>query len=399
MSEHLVIRLPAQADQKVFWLIWSVSQNEIIGSGELAGVSALSQLTETAAGRTVKVLVPVSEMHLRRVEVDNKVKRQLAQALPYMLEEELASDVEQLHFAQLHDEPGAVVVAIVEQRKMDNWLTWLDEASLVTRQMMPDVLALPQFEAGWSALQLENEWLIRTGFATGVCAERDWLGLMLEPLLAEHDEIPVHLYSEQPEGIEANWQSEPEQLPMQILAEGAITSRFNLLQGEYQPAKEYSELFRVWRRAGIAVASIFLLMLVNKGAEIRSLSAEREAVRQETHHVFKVLFPDVETIRDTRIRAMVKQRLDNIESGGGDNGFLAMVAQLSDAFNRVPEFKPDALRYDQQRGELRLTASAKSFQQFEQFKSIASEFFEVEQGSLTSKADTVSGILVIKGRS
>jgi hypothetical protein len=92
VSESLVIRLGTNKQQPVAWLVWSGQEQEIIASGTLASAHALGELQERAGGRPVVTLVPGSDLIFRRVSLPGKYSRQAAAALPYLLEEQIASE-------------------------------------------------------------------------------------------------------------------------------------------------------------------------------------------------------------------------------------------------------------------------------------------------------------------
>ena len=163
MSESLVIRLGTNKQQPVAWLVWSGQEQEIIASGTLPSADALGELQERAGGRPVVTLVPGSDLIFRRVTLPGRYNRQSAAALPYLLEEQIASDVDELHLVVLAHEGQQVDLMAVDRQKMGEWLSWLDAAGLKSLQLLPDVLALPQAADGWSALQLGSEWLVRQG--------------------------------------------------------------------------------------------------------------------------------------------------------------------------------------------------------------------------------------------
>ncbi|MGL6163828.1 MAG: GspL family type II secretion system protein ExeL, partial [Aeromonas veronii] len=167
MSESLVIRLGTNKQQPVAWLVWSGQEQEIIASGTLPSADALGELQERAGGRPVVTLVPGSDLIFRRVTLPGRYNRQSAAALPYLLEEQIASDVDELHLVVLAHEGQQVDLMAVDRQKMGEWLGWLDAAGLKSLQLLPDVLALPQAAHGWSALQLGNEWLVRQGPCQG----------------------------------------------------------------------------------------------------------------------------------------------------------------------------------------------------------------------------------------
>ena len=96
MSEQLVIRLGSRAEQSISWLVWASHNQEVIASGELAGTGQLPELAVRLGNRPVVALVPASDVVLKQVNLPGKPNRQLLQALPYMLEEDQAEDIEQL---------------------------------------------------------------------------------------------------------------------------------------------------------------------------------------------------------------------------------------------------------------------------------------------------------------
>ena len=171
MNEYLVIRLGAHASDPVHWLVWSQSELEIIASGCLSGAGELVQLRERAGGRPIIGLVPASEVLFREVSLPGKLNRQSLKALPYLLEEEVASEIDGLHLVVLASQGTQVSQLAVERRRMAQWLLWLEEAGLTLQRLVPDVLALPLAEEGWSAVQLGSQWLFRHSPHAGMQAE------------------------------------------------------------------------------------------------------------------------------------------------------------------------------------------------------------------------------------
>jgi general secretion pathway protein L len=74
-----------------------------------------------------------------------------------------------------------------------------------------------------------------------------------------------------------------------------------------------------------------------------------------------------------------------------------MLAKLQPAFAKVPALKPDTLKFDGKRQELRIQASAKDYQAFEQF-SLALADFNVKQGSQSNQGDQVTGSFSISNK-
>ena len=107
MSERLLIRL--HADGQLSWLAQGAGGRLL--SGTNAGAPPAATL---ARSQRIVVLVPSEHVVLLEADAVSTRRAQLAKAVPFALEDQLASPVEELHFA-LPDTiaGGRIAVAIV----------------------------------------------------------------------------------------------------------------------------------------------------------------------------------------------------------------------------------------------------------------------------------------------
>lgn len=393
MSESLVIRLGTNAQQPVEWLVWSAKEEEIIASGTLASAHALGELRERAGGRPVVTLVPGSDLIFRRVSLPGKYSRQAAAALPYLLEEQIASDVDELHLVVLGHEGHDVDLMAVDKEKMQTWLGWLEAAGLKSQQLLPDVLALPQAADGWSALQLGKEWLLRQGPCQGIVADEPLLAMLLA---VEAEPVTIHSHTPVPPIPTANWQVADPELPMLLLAKGALNCQANLLQGPYRPQTEYSRYWLQWRKVAVVAGLLLLVALTQRGVHLYQLAEQDKALKAEIRQVYTRIFPG-ET-RIVNVRSQMAQHLKLLGQTPQD-GVLLLLTELAPTFAEVPGLKPQVLRFDAARGELRLQVTAPGFTEIERFRELAGKHFEVQQGEVRSTEGKVEGALVLKGKS
>ena len=90
------------------------------------GLGALKDAAAMAVGKQVIVLVPGTDVILTSVTVPTRNRNRMAAAVPYLLEEQLAADVDESHFALgERDAEGRVAVAVVSRARMDAWLAAL----------------------------------------------------------------------------------------------------------------------------------------------------------------------------------------------------------------------------------------------------------------------------------
>jgi len=395
VSERLFIRLGRTAEQACSWLVWSEQEQEIIASGELANAQGLSTLTERAGNRPVDVLVPAAAMTLTSVHLPEKGQRQALKALPFMLEEALADDVDAMHFTVGPRDGDALSVVAVAHEQMQTWLSCLTEAGLKVKRIVPDCLALPLQECQWAAMNFGNELLLRTGFATGQSLPLPWLPIALEQLRPAQGEVSVASYTDmQLEGVELKPQSL--ELPMLVLARGILHAPVNLLSGVYTPKREYSKQLMMWKSAAIVIAIACVLALVNKGLTIHQVNGQVADLKAQSESIYQQVIPG--NSRIVNLRSQMESQLRALQGQGSGAEFFAMLDGLQDAFKQVPELKPNSLRFESARNEIRMQVSAKNYAQIEKFKEIVGRRFQLDGGTMNSGEEQVTSTLTLRSK-
>ncbi len=400
MAEQLIIRLASQAESTIPWLVWSSAEHEIIASGELANAQQLEQLKEKSLTRQVTVLVPACDVSLKRLHVPAKSKKAMQLAVPYMLEDDLAQEVEQLFFAYAElkhaDNADNCFVAIVEREQMRQWRLWLSEAGIETKHMIPDVLLMPDAESHWQAIQLQQQVLLRQGVWQGSAID-DSLWTSISQTWPNDADLHIDAYSALPPTNEAvTLNAQPEELPLALLARQIEQQSFNLLQGEFKVKSARSPALKIWAwAAGFALVAL-LVNVVLKSVTLMQINQQQSAVEQQIIAQYKKTFPDTKRVRISTIRSQLKRKMAEVGGTSSDAEFLALLAQVEPAFAKVPSLKPDSLKFDRKRNELRVQASAKGYQQFEQFKQLLeAQQLSVSQGAQNNQGDKVVGSLSI----
>ncbi|MFV0597943.1 type II secretion system protein GspL [Shewanella sp.] len=395
MSERLFIRLGRTAEQACSWLVWSEQEQEIIASGELANAQGLSTLTERAGNRPIDVLVPASAMTLTSVNLPEKGQRQALKALPFMLEETIADDVDAMHFTVGPRNGDALSVVAVAHEQMQTWLSCLAEAGLKVKRIVPDCLALPLQECQWAAMRFGNELLLRTGLGTGHSLPLPWLPMAMKQLTAQTDEVSVASYTEMElDGVELKPQ--PLDLPMLVLARGILHAPINLLTGVYTPKREYSKHLLQWKNAAIVLGVAIVLSLVNKGLTIHQVNGQIADLKVQSEDIYKQVVPG--NTRIVNLRSQMESQLRSLQGQGSGAEFFAMLAGLQDAFKQVPELKPNTLRFESARNEVRMQVTAKNYAQIEKFKEIVGRRFQMDGGTMNSGEDQVTSTLTLRSK-
>jgi len=399
MAEQLLIRLGSQASDQIHWLIWSTTEQHIIASGELAGAEHLSALQEKSTSRQVITIVPSSDVALKTLTVPAKSKKAIQLAAPYMLEDELAQEVENLFFAygdhkQVGIEQNCVVVA-VERQHILVWLSWLSHAGISTKHMIPDVFLMPKADEHWQAIQIDEHVLLRQGAWSGTLIDAS-----LWTQLSEFwkNENIIDTYSLLPEtGKDVVIDAQPEELPLALFAQNYTNNAFNLLQGEFKVKTKRSPVLKTWAWAAGLIVCALLINVLMKSLTLMKINQQQLAIEQQIIEEYQSAFPETKRVRISTIRSQLKRKMAGVGSNSNQSEFLSLLVELEPVFKKVPSMKPDSIKYDSKRDELRLQAIANDYQQFEQFKvMLESKGLSVTQGTQNNQGEKVSGSFSIK---
>lgn len=378
MADWLLLRLPHADGEPASWLV-ADSSGAPLGAVE-QGPPA--QAAGAAAGRRVCALVPGADVLLAEPELPAKAGVKLQQLLPYALEEHLADDIDELHFAvgkRSPDSPRAPV-AVVSRALMDEWMAILNAAGIEPDYLYADSELLPGNPGQAVALLEEDSVYVRAPGGAPVSLPADALGEALEiaqsaPPGSSPQAISPHGMSAQPadpadaaapRGLilytgAAEWhrnsatveavRSRFEGIKVQLLTGGPLVlfaqqlpsaTPINLLQGAYAPKNTHAVGLRAWRVAAVLLACLVGLHILGKATELHYLKSKEREVDASIRDTLHAAMPGEVYSADARHR--MEQRLLAVRSGGS-TGLLAALEALAYARNSAPGTSVEALNF------------------------------------------------------
>lgn len=339
MPSRLLIRYRAPG-QPLAWV--AEDERGRVGAvlrGERPDAAALA-----AAGEVV-VLVPVEDCLLLEAEVAARGAEQLARAIPFALEDQLAEPVEALHFSALpHPRGHGQLVAAVRRERLRGWLDDLAARGVRPDRMLVDALLLAAPADGAEVLVDDGRALVRAGAARGFAATLDelpdWLALADLPRDAD-GRTRLHVAGGRIPALDAARftiaRDDAGADPLAVLAaglHGAIAP--DLLSGAFAPRHRGAPLRRSWRiaavLAGLAVLLGFAALLLDRARLERRLAT----LEAETASVYAGIYPGAAVPANAvdRVRADYRA-LGGAPAGGGALDLLAQVAPVLGAVPQV----------------------------------------------------------------
>jgi len=382
MADWLLIRLPRSASAHASWIV-ADARGAAIGA-PAGGPLELAQ--PAAAGRHVCVLVPGTDVLFMEPELPAKAGAKLAQMVPYALEEQLAEDIDELHFAigrrgtdaatRRAGDAARTPVAVVARALMDEWLSALQAAGITAESLYADTDLLPA-NPGQAVAWLDGDMVVvRPAGAAPVTMPADAMAEALALALAQPaDEFAVEnrgagliVYTGAAEWREHGPAVEAvrerfDGISVQMLAEGPLAllaqqlpadSAINLLQGSYAPQTSNAVGWGAWRVAAILLACLVAVHVAGKATELMVLKKREHTLDTSIDQAFRAAMPGEHNTTDARRRMQL--RLVAARGGGEFSGLLPALGALVVARNGAPGTVVQALSFREGAVALKLAA-------------------------------------------
>ena len=410
MADRILIRF---SDDQFEWLAVNSKGRPLSGVGRGNG----EELVTACQNKEVVLLVPGSDVLLTNVTIPTRNTTGIARALPYAVEEQLAEDVDLLHFARgEQDAEGAMPVAVIRRQCLDQYLGVLTQLRIYPASAYAAPLLLPQKEDVWSVLVEDEKALLRYGSDQGLELNSDSLLPIVGRLLKEYTgdgrpklkvwysgDVAPDMAQLELTGCEVDVSPVPETGMAMMASTLVVDSGLDLLQGEYRQQNTASLMtFKPWRMAVSFLVLAGLIQLGGVGYSHWQLIAEDKKLAQEIESLYREAFPEAGKIIRGSERQQAGRKLAELrqQHGRGSDTFLALLHISGTELNKDKNLRLEGLNY--KGGALNLRLQGSDLSQFEVFKQKLvkgrEQDIEVEVLSAVSRKKGVDGRIMIKER-
>lgn len=375
MSEFLIIHYKPQHQSSLqFWALGGDLHPSIT-----LGHGSLEELKAIARGKKVTVLIDAHYTTLESVSVPSKNRNKQLQAIPFAMEDHLAEDIENTHFALGKSSDHTVPVIAIKRDLLQQTLDIFNQQQIHVDVITADSVALPGSYQQWCILLDEDSALIKTGHSQAHCCDRENLPVILQALLDQTENQPDSVtYYFKADDTEAetllnnidikieshSYKNHGMEIFVQHLQE---TQALNLLQGEFAPKRKSNTWLQPWKSVA-ALAGIWMILQLGHASVITSQLEEKNLVlTKQIETEFKRAIPDARKM--TNMQKRVERRLKDLKSGGSDankNGFLQILSKVSPILSKNDKLDIKAAVF--RNNYIDVDLSAKSLQDIEQVK-------------------------------
>jgi len=331
MADYLVLRFRHGSTDNVEWVTMDPGGALIGDPGHGDPLMAAAAVGDNK----VIALVPGASVLRTTAEIPVRGASKVLQALPFAMEENLAADVEQLHFAAgKRDAEGQLSIAVVERLEMESWLELLAAAGIEPVSMYSDSDAVSAVPNTTTLFVEADSITLRDADGSIAVTDLDGAEATLELWFRSRDKVdeeeapapPVNMLvyitedaqaNQATEALVASLQLRVASLDVRVLGDGPLPRMaaqivtqpgINLLQGRYAPRSNLTVYWPAWRAAAVLLACLAVTIIGVKILEISSLRQQATNLDAAIEQAIRYTFPEVREVRDARALLQSKLR-------------------------------------------------------------------------------------------
>ena len=404
MSEIIFLQFQNNSSDQVLW--FHLVDGELRQSGTQS-IAELIDLKEQYHSASFIVLVPSTDCLVTTVLLPTKQRRQQIKALPFALEEQIAVDIEEMHFAiGQRREDGLLSVIAVSKVKMQSWLDSLANSGISVVSMLPLCSLLEAPQGAWSVFHFNQSYIVNQNGNCWIGSE-DEVKMMLNLSIQQlaDDALPGLLFwseNETPSWING--------LGLEVSShtikssEEALLARFdfqktNLLQGDFTIQDNWSAGWKLWKKVAVIAFVALLLKFSLMGFEVFKLNDESAYLQTEMARQYHKIAPGARITKN--IERQMKQLIAQHQGGQNQsNSFLNMLDVVAESLASIEDIKPTNLTYDRNKAEIRLDLIISSLPKLDLLKdNLVAKGLSIEVGAANAQGSNYSGRLTIRSGS
>ena len=412
MTSHFYLFFPKQCNESaernsvsVNWVYEDINNDLKLVQGLLKDAAA------DALNHSVTIVIPGEDVLFLTVKVPGKNLQHIQQAVPYVLEDSVIDDVDNLHFAinktELSTEHNENItndynVAVIDKQYFESIILHLDKAGIHADAMIADYSLLKYGTLLFDGKRaLFNKGNLKFTFSIENEVNFEHYGLTennVDKLIVCNTDTNV---DKKIEGFSAKLNLEKEQSsinPLLYLISHKSNERgVNLLQGAYKKKKNWSKTGKTW----LPAAALFFVWLSVQGVvfiiDYIQLSKKNKILNTQITQIYKSTFPS--SRRTDNAKARMESKLISLKKSKGQSGrsFTEMLSASAAIFSKTKGLKIKSLRYYD--GRLNLELNIASLQALDKLKSqLADEQgYQVEIQNASSGKENVTARIQITG--
>ena len=369
---------------------------------------AFEEALTAAEGNHLVVFAPSTDVNLASIELKAKSHRQMIAAVPYLLEEELSEDVEDLHFAlsTIDKKEGKQLVGVIAADLIAKLHAAISEHGFISAAVVPQTLSIPYASDTWSLFIQDEATTLRTsefqGYGIDTINLDEILSVETAAYRQQHDQdVDIVEYDFRVDSKHKDTLIEEDRAAVAESEALALIGRYwldhqsmlNLLQGSYQIKTQMPGTLKQWLIAASLMAVSLLLYLANTAITNQQLSARSQQLVEEMNSIYTDIFHE-QPSGDPAVAMRKKLIALQGSQGGPVTPFLHFVAASGKVILDDRESRIIRMSYSNKQMNIDIETSA--FDKLEALQQqIGSDTIIVDLKAVTNQQGKINGRLVL----
>ncbi len=364
------------------------------------GMAQLNALIQNDRNSVVFAF-PSEQATLLTHRVAKAERKLLTQSLPYSLEDWLAEDIDELHFAHRWLNENEVTVAVVRKILMDEWQH--EPTISPVAKWVPDTLLLPVSADQWVVVVEGNRCLVRVSEQQAFVCQPDLLNVFLSASLDSGAPMSIVAYCQTEAELP---ELEPALKQLILVRKGGwldavmmgreVSTPLNLRQGRYAPILPWAKWWQHWRWVAATFFGAVLIQGVLSYSQWQQAQSVNVEIRRDIETRYREVYPQGAIVDAEK---QLERQLRSLRGDAQSGGFMSLLEQAGAVLNSVPGTQLINLNYTDRNGQLGLTLMATDFDALENLRSkLSSAGLKVELENSNAQGDQVRARVRVGGQ-
>lgn len=395
MSEYVIVRINEKLIPE-FQLNYDSKKNVV-------AQKSLSSWSEIMVKDHQQLLLLISANHVfnTTIKIPSKNDDVIRQSLPYAIEEYLANDVEDNHYAYRELGDQLLIVSVIHKKVMDEIHQQLENVQLKCQHFYSEVYGVPSIE-GFTSFTIFNDYVVVRNKETGTTLKSNFLAQYLKM-----SDNKMHVaYCERDLKLPDNSsitlnKQDTALLQAKTLIKHVLSGKVvNLLQGDYDDTDDQSKSSHPLKRLAILSSVLVLSWLIINGYRLWALNDDIERIKSEQLVLFLELVPDASNTEINDPFAALQSRMKLSASAASQDakvGFINALDYLGKTLVAHSTIEVQSLR--QRKTKLEVSLQAPNVNDLNLFQSSLEKnvlAMRVKTGTRNTNKDGISSVITME---
>lgn len=324
--------------QGYFWFCCNQDHPVQYYQGSLEDLAAFYDEAKQEAKSRFFYIVNALECLAKNIEFSPNERKHIQKAIPYLLEESVLSDVENLHIVSGKLASNNIDIMALDGQRFKQLLAPLTEQGIECEQCFAQYAILEtstEQSANWQLLFHREQFLLKSHKGQMFAIEAEHMPLVCQTLSEDFAEIPqrIELYISNQENIEQAKAAIPEALQHVVeMAEVDYAqqwhrrvsdiSQWNLFKGRFAKTLQWQAMLMPWRWVLVFALILFIGYSTLTILQNQQLDKEIAAVKAQIQSTARTVIPQGKIVDPQK---QLKRELKKLNQGGSSQQVIDLL--------------------------------------------------------------------------